>query len=153
MQLRLIWVGRTRSEPLRLLIDDYLNRLSRFGHCEITELRAATGGDRKAILEAEGKRAVEALRPDSFVILLDREGQQWSSEELAGEIEEWQMNSLKEVAFVIGGHYGASSALKKRAARLWSLSRLTFTHEMARLMLVEQLYRAYTITRGLPYQK
>lgn len=154
MHLRLIWVGRTRSEPLRLLIDDYLKRLARFGRCEITELREATnGGDRKAILETEGKRIIEALRPDSFVILLEREGQQWSSEELAGEIEKWQMSSLKEIAFVIGGYYGVSSELKKRAGRLWSLSRLTFTHEMARLVLIEQLYRAYTITRGLPYQK
>ena len=153
MHLRLIWVGRTRSEPLRMLVDDYLKRLARFGRCEITELREAASGDRKAVLETEGKRIIEALRPDSFVVLLDREGQQWSSEELAGEIERWQMTSLKEIAFVIGGHYGVSSEIKGRAGRLWSLSRLTFTHEMARLVLIEQLYRAHTITRGLPYQK
>ncbi len=153
MQLRLIWVGRTRNEHLRVLVDDYRKRLTHFARCETIELREATDGDRASVIETEGKRIVEALRLDSFVILLDREGRQWSSEELAAEIERWQMNSLKEIAFVIGGHYGVSSEVKRRAAHLWSLSRLTLTHEIARLVLVEQLYRAYTITRGLPYQK
>jgi len=109
VQLRLIWVGRTRNEHLRVLVDDYLKRLARFVRCETTELREAADGDRASVIEIEGKRIVEALRPDSFVVLLDREGRQWSSEELAAEIERWQMNSLKEIAFVIGGHYGVSS--------------------------------------------
>ena len=153
MQLRLIWVGRTRNEPLRVLVEDYLKRLARFSRCETTELREAAEGDRASVVETEGKRIVEALRPHSYVVVLDREGRQWSSVQLAAEIEKWQMNSQKEIAFVIGGHYGVSSEVNRRAANLWSLSRLTFTHEMARLVLVEQLYRAYTITRGLPYQK
>jgi 23S rRNA (pseudouridine1915-N3)-methyltransferase len=72
---------------------------------------------------------------------------------LAAEIERWQTSGTKEVAFVIGGHNGVSHDVKKRANICWSLSRLTLTHEMARVVLVEQLYRAYTITHGLPYQK
>lgn len=153
MQLRLIWIGRTRNENLRLLVDDYLQRLVRFARCEVTELREATSKERTTIVEAEGKRILETLRPDAFVVLLDVEGREWSSEELAAEIENWQTSSVKEIAFIIGGHYGASTEVKRHANRLWSLSRLTFTHEMARVLLVEQLYRAYTITRKLPYQK
>ncbi len=73
--------------------------------------------------------------------------------ELAAQIEAWQGRSVREAAFVVGGHLGVSEEVRRRADVRWSLSRLTLTHEMARVVLVEQLYRAYTITRGLPYQK
>jgi 23S rRNA (pseudouridine1915-N3)-methyltransferase len=154
MRLRLIWTGKTRNEHLRALADDYLKRLSRFVRCEVTELRECAAADERACLEEEGKRIMGALASDALAVLLDVGGATlWSSEELAAQVEGWQARSVKEVAFVIGGHLGVSDGVRRRADVRWSLSRLTLTHEMARVVLVEQLYRAFTITRGLPYQK
>jgi 23S rRNA (pseudouridine1915-N3)-methyltransferase len=96
---------------------------------------------------------VDALPVGTFLVLLDVEGRQWSSPELAAELERWQNEGRREVAFVIGGHLGVAEDVRARADVCWSLSRLTLTHEMARLVLAEQLYRGFTILRGLPYQK
>lgn len=153
MRLRLIWVGKTRNEHLRALAEEYLKRLSRFARCEVAELREGGAADERLCLEEEGKRILGALASDTLTVLLDVEGGQWGSEELAAQVESWQGRSLKEVAFVVGGHLGVSEAVRRRADVRWSLSRLTLTHEMARVLLVEQLYRAFTIMRGLPYQK
>jgi 23S rRNA (pseudouridine1915-N3)-methyltransferase len=154
MRLRLIWVGKTRDARLRALVDEYLKRLSRFVRCEVTELRESAAEDARACVEEEGKRIVGALASDALTVLLDVSGAvTWSSEELAAQIEAWQGRSVKEATFVVGGHLGVSDEVRARAQVRWSLSRLTLTHEMARVVLLEQLYRAYTITRGLPYQK
>ena len=154
MRLRLIWVGKTRNEHLRALAEDYLGRLSRFMRCEVTELRECAAADTRACLEEEGKRILGALASDALAVLLDVGGETlWSSGELAEQLAGWQNRSVKEVAFVIGGHMGASEEVKGRADVRWSLSPLTLTHEMARVVVAEQLYRAFTITRGLPYQK
>jgi 23S rRNA (pseudouridine1915-N3)-methyltransferase len=153
MRLRLVWVGKTRNEHVRALVDDYLGRLTRFVRCEVVELRESTNKDGRAVLAEESRRISDALRPDALTVLLDVEGRQWSSPELAAELERWQTRGLKEVTFIVGGHLGVAAELTARAGVRWSLSRLTLTHELARVLLVEQLYRAYTITRGLPYQK
>lgn len=153
MHLRLIWVGKTKNEHLRALARDYLGRLRRFVRSEVTELRESAARTEREGIEDEGKRIIGALHRDAFVVLLDVEGREWSSIELAGEIEKWQMGGKKEVAFVIGGHNGVSKEVAERASLRWSLTRLTLTHEMARVVLAEQLYRAYTIIHGMPYQK
>ena len=153
MRFRLIWVGKTRNEHLRALVEDYLKRLSRFVRCEVVELREGGGRGERACLEDEGKRITAALASEALAVLLDVDGREWSSPELAAEVERWQAGGTREVAFVVGGHYGVSREVRERAAVRWSLSRLTLTHEMARVVLVEQLYRAYTIVHGLPYQK
>ncbi len=153
MRLRLVWIGKTRNEHVRALVEDYAGRLARFTRCEVTELRESGAQDERAVVAEESRRIEEALRPEAFVVLLDVEGRQWSSPELAAELERWQGRGLKELAFVVGGHLGVTPELKARAGVRWSLSRLTLTHELARVLLVEQLYRAHTILRGLPYQK
>ncbi len=153
MIFRLVWVGKTRNEHLRALVEDYLGRLRRFVRCEVTELRESGARTEREGIEDEGKRIIGALHRDAFVVLLDVGGREWSSHELAAEVEKWQNAGTKEVTFVIGGHNGVSSEVARRAQLLWSLSRLTLTHEMARVVLAEQLYRAYTIIQGLPYQK
>lgn len=154
MQLRLIWIGKTRDEHMRALVEEYLKRLRRFARCEVVELRECVAKDERACIVEEGKRIIGALAPGATVVLLDVEGERhWSSEELAAQVEEWQTRSAREVAFVVGGYLGVSDEVRAKADVRWSLSRLTLTHEMARVVLVEQLYRAYTITRGLPYQK
>jgi 23S rRNA (pseudouridine1915-N3)-methyltransferase len=156
MRIRLIWVGKTKNEHVRALVGDYLQRLGRFVRCEVTELReSAGGGDEQGIVEEESKRiALTLARADGVTVLLDVEGaRQWSSPDLAAQVERWQLEGKKEIAFVIGGHLGVGDEVKAKANVRWSLSRLTLTHEMARVVLVEQLYRAYTIMHGLPYQK
>ncbi|HEX8073247.1 MAG TPA: 23S rRNA (pseudouridine(1915)-N(3))-methyltransferase RlmH [Pyrinomonadaceae bacterium] len=153
MRVRLVWVGRTRNEHVRALVADYLERLARFTRCEVTEVRESAAATDRAILAEEGRRLAAALKPDAFVVLLDVAGEQWSSPELAAALGRWEVRGLKEVAFVVGGHLGVSAEVKARADVRWSLARLTLTHELARVLLVEQLYRAYTIARGLPYQK
>ena len=153
MRVRLIWVGKTRDEHVRALVAEYLKRLARFTRCEVTELERGAARDEREAVAEEGRRIVGALRGDSRVVLLDVGGREWSSPQLAAEIERWQVGGTKEAAFVIGGHNGVSEEVERRADVRWSLSRLTFTHEVARVLLAEQLYRAYTIIHGLPYQK
>jgi 23S rRNA (pseudouridine1915-N3)-methyltransferase len=153
VRLRLIWMGKTRNAHVAALVDDYVRRLARFSRTEVTELREGTSADERALIEEEGKRIAAALTPGSLTVLLDVEGQQFSSHELAAQLEAWQNAGTKEVAFIIGGHLGVTEEIKRRAQLRWSLSRLTLTHELARVFVVEQLYRAHTILRGLPYQK
>ncbi|HEX8491356.1 MAG TPA: 23S rRNA (pseudouridine(1915)-N(3))-methyltransferase RlmH [Pyrinomonadaceae bacterium] len=153
MRLRLIWVGKTKNEHIRALVEDYLQRLKRFVRCEVMELEQSRAKGVQEGIADESQRILSALRTDALTILLDVEGKEWSSQALAAEVEKWQVAGTKEVAFIIGGHQGVSGEVVKRAHLRWSLSRLTLTHEMARILLVEQLYRAYTIVHGWPYQK
>lgn len=152
MRLRIIWVGKTRDARLRALIDDYAERLSHFARCEVTELRELGRSD-KAGIDKETKRISDGLRAGSVTVLLDPDGVEWTSQQLAAQVQGWEVSGIKEVAFVIGGPNGVADAFKARVDKRWSLSRLTLTHEMARVLLFEQLYRAYTIIHGLPYQK
>ena len=152
MRLRIIWIGKTRDARLRALIDDYAERLAHFVRCEVTELRELGRTD-KAGIDKETKRISDALRPGSMTVLLDEGGTEWTSQELAAQVQGWEGSGIKEVAFVIGGPNGFAGDFKAGVNKRWSLSRLTLTHEMARVLLLEQLYRAYTIIHGLPYQK
>ena len=103
--------------------------------------------------EIEGERILAKLNQSSVVCLADVTGKSLSSHDLAKLVEKWQNGGLKEIAFVIGGADGASRQLAERSDLRLSLSFLTFTHEMARVIVLEQLYRAYTIIKGFPYQK
>lgn len=152
MRFRIIWTGKTRDARLRALIDDYAERLSHFVRCEVVELRELGRSDKTGI-DKETKRISDALRSGSLTVLLDPDGVEWTSQQLATQVKGWEGNGTKEVAFVVGGPNGVTDEFKSRADKRWSLSRLTLTHEMARVLLFEQLYRAYTIIHGLPYQK
>jgi len=137
---------------LRALIEDYSGRLSHFVRCEVTELKESGRVDKTGI-DKETRRISDGLRPGAVTVLLDPDGAEWTSQQLADQVRSWETNGIKEVAFVVGGPYGVAPELVARVDKRWSLSRLTLTHEMARVVLTEQLYRAYTIARGLPYQK
>ena len=150
MKFRFIWIGKTRDTNWKALQDDYLKRLSRFVKCEIGELKDSALNES---VDSEGNRILQVLNPSTLVCLLDVKGRQINSHELAGQIGKWQDDSVKEVTFVIGGVSGVSPKVVERAQSVLSLSFLTFTHEMARVVLLEQLYRAYTIIKGFPYQK
>ena len=150
MKFRFVWIGRTKDQNLKALQDEYLRRLSHFVRSETVELREGNGAN---AIEQESQRILETLNPKSFVCLLDARGTAVTSEELAAKIEKWQVDGLREVEFVIGGPNGVSRAVAEMADFSLSLSILTFTHEMARVLLLEQLYRANTIIKGFPYQK
>ena len=153
LRLRFVWLGKTKSEPLRALVADYQGRLERFVRCETIELKESASRDARVVVAEEASRILGALRAGETVVALDVEGEQWSSPELAAELEKWETGGVSQIAFVIGGHLGVSDEVKRRADVRWSLGRLTLTHEMARVIALEQIYRAYTIRRGLPYQK
>jgi 23S rRNA (pseudouridine1915-N3)-methyltransferase len=153
MRLRVIWTGKTRDAHLRALLSDYLKRLSHFVKCEVSELRESSGAEKMTGIDRDSKRISDGLHAGAINVLLDPEGTEWTSQQLAKEIQRWQVNGTKEVTFIVGGPNGVSAELSTRADKRWSLSRLTLTHEMSRVVLLEQLYRAYTIIHGLPYQK
>jgi len=150
MKFKFVWVGKTRDRNWKALQDEYLKRLSHFVNYEISEIKDASGPNST---EIEGNGLLAQLNPTTFVILLDVGGRHLSSHELAAELENWQNRAHREVAFVIGGANGVSSEVADRADNKLSLSFMTFTHEMARVILLEPLYRSYTIIKGFPYQK
>ncbi|MCP9494596.1 MAG: 23S rRNA (pseudouridine(1915)-N(3))-methyltransferase RlmH [Pyrinomonadaceae bacterium MAG19_C2-C3] len=153
MRIRIVSVGRTRNKYLRALADDYLERVRRFTACEINEVRESAKGSPGLILDEEAMRIRATVEVSAIVVALDVEGTLWSSHELARRIEDWQNKAVKESAFIIGGHGGTAASVLERADFRWSLGRITLPHEMARVVVLEQIYRAHTILRGLPYQK
>ncbi|MCS6884493.1 MAG: 23S rRNA (pseudouridine(1915)-N(3))-methyltransferase RlmH [Acidobacteriota bacterium] len=144
MKFYFVWIGKTRNPHLEALVEEYLRRLGRYARYELRELKDARNEDQTIL---------SALERDIYTIVLDELGEQWTSRELASALEKWQLQSIKGLAFVVGGAEGLGKQVKARANRLWSLSKLTFTHEMVRVLLLEQLYRACTIIHGHPYQK
>ena len=146
MKFRFLWVGKTKDKNWRALQDEYFARLAHFVRCETVELKDSGK-------ENEGKLILDKLNQSTFVCLLDVKGRSISSHDLAQNIENWQNRGLKEVTFVIGGAEGVASEVVEKADYSLSLSFLTFTHEMARVVMLEQLYRAFTIIKGFPYQK
>ena len=150
MKFRFVWVGKTKNKSIKALQDEYLGRLSHFLKCEVVDIKDSAPHES---VDIEGERILAALNQKTFAVLLDVKGESISSQGLAGEIEKWQNRGLKEVSFIIGGAEGVSRRVAERADISLSLSFLTFTHEMARAFLLEQLYRAYTIIKGFPYQK
>lgn len=150
MNCRFVWIGKTRDKNYRALQEEYLRRLSHFVKCEVVEIKDSSPHETK---EIEGQRILKKVNQSPFVCLLDVKGHNLSSPDLAKEIESWQNRGLKEVTFVIGGAQGVSSEVVEKADNSLSLSFLTFTHEMARVVMLEQLYRAFTIIKGFPYQK
>ena len=137
------------------MIREYLDRAGRFAQVEVSELRDRddVGADARKIIDKEGEDIISRTASDPFVIALDERGREMDSLQMAEFIEKQRLAGAKQITFVIGGHNGLSDAVKKRANFVFALSRMTLTHELARVLLVEQVYRAFTIIYDLPYQK
>jgi 23S rRNA (pseudouridine1915-N3)-methyltransferase len=151
MRLVLAWVGRTRDFRLQQMQEEYLARIEKFVPVEVITVKESRSA-------AEAQRAAEQLLerkiPEgSTVIALDEKGREFTSAALAGFVGELQVRGTRVVCFVLGGPSGLTDSLRERADHVMSLSRLTWTHEMSRVLLLEQLYRAFTILRGYPYHK
>ncbi len=152
MQLSLVAVGKLRP-AFREVCDDYLARLARFVRVIEREVReAGRAGTEAQQREVEGVRLIEAIDPQTPIVLLDLAGAKWSSEQLAVELDRWRLEG-RDRAVVIGGATGVSAAVRERAQVTWSLGPLTLPHELARVVVLEQLYRASTILQGTPYHK
>lgn len=155
MHLKLVWIGATRDRHYRALEERYLERVSRFFRAHRSSVPEGRKTDRRqqqAALEREG-RAVEAkLGRDSFLVVLNESGRQLSSVELAAFVDGHRLAS-RELVFVVAGHQGMPDRLRKRADMVMSLGPMTMPHELARVVLLEQLYRAATILNGLPYHR
>jgi 23S rRNA (pseudouridine1915-N3)-methyltransferase len=159
MQIRVVAVGRIKEKFLQEGIAEYGKRLRPYVKLQVVELAeekrpvSATPAIESAAMEKDGGRILAALPEGSFVIALDVKGQGWSSEELAASFGERELSGQNQIAFVIGGDLGLSPAVLARSNLVLSLSKMTFTHPMARLLLLEQVYRAFRILRGEPYHK
>jgi 23S rRNA (pseudouridine1915-N3)-methyltransferase len=155
VKLALVAVGRAKG-ALADPIQEYEMRVRRYFSFEAVEVKetAATRGKTPGqVMEGEGERLLSRV-PDGFeLVALHREGDSWSSERLATYLAQLQLGAQPGLAFVIGGALGLAPAVLDRADRLLSLSSMTLPHELARLVLTEQLYRAGTILRGEPYHK
>ena len=152
MHTYLVAVGKLRPY-YRAACDDYLQRLERYGPVEEREVREA-GKAATALLarREEATRLERALPADAELLALDRSGDAWSSEELARRLDRWRTAGAN-LALVLGGAVGLAPALLERARHRWSLGPLTLPHELARVVVLEQWYRAWTILRGEPYHK
>ena len=153
MRILVVAVGRVRGD-LASGVVEYERRAARYWKLEVVEVSAGGGGkDSAAVRAAEGERILGRLPDGLEVVALTRAGRGMDSTELAGYLEEHAIRSSPGVAFVIGGAFGLDPSVLSRARRALSLSTMTLPHEMARLLLAEQLYRAGTIIRGEPYHK
>jgi 23S rRNA (pseudouridine1915-N3)-methyltransferase len=154
MKLHFVWIGKTKERHCAALIDEYLKRLARFASYETSELKDAAGStDEARVRQLESTKLLAAVERDDLVVLLDEAGQELTSVELAEFVQTRQQQGCKRLAFVIGGFAGVTEEVKKRAQLKLALSRMTLTHELARVLLAEQLYRAYTLIAGVPYHK
>ena len=153
MRLHFVWIGKTRDRQCAALVDDYLQRIKRFAPVEVSELKEFSGADETRARAAESDKILDSVKGDDFVILLDERGREFSSPEFADLINVKQQAGAKRLAFIIGGFTGASDEVKQRAALQIALSRMTLTHELARVILTEQVYRAFTLLAGMPYHK
>lgn len=152
MELWLLAVGKLRP-AYREACDDYLRRLGRRAKVHEVEVREAARAPTRAVQQAEEAERLRArLPPRARVVALAREGTAWSSLDLARRIEQWETDG-RPLAFLIGGSTGLDPDLVAKADARWSLGPLTLPHELARVVVAEQLYRAGTIRRGEPYHK
>ena len=159
MNIAIISVGKLKEKPYRMMADEYLKRLSRFGKYEEIELadlpeRENTSPvEEQRIREKEGEAMLRRLRPEDRVIALTIPGKQRSSPELASELREAKLRGIGRVVFLIGGSLGLGENILTRAEEEMSMSRMTFPHQLAKVMLLEQLYRAEKINAGERYHK
>ncbi|NLJ74729.1 MAG: 23S rRNA (pseudouridine(1915)-N(3))-methyltransferase RlmH [Firmicutes bacterium] len=159
MNVRIIAVGRLKERFLTEGIKEYSKRIARYGRLVIVELKEESfkeplsSRERELIMFREGERILNQLGTRSFVCVLDRTGDQMSSQDLADKMSKLAVSGVSQMDFVIGGSLGLDQRVLDRADSVLSFSEFTFPHQLMRLILVEQVYRAMTIIRGERYHK
>jgi 23S rRNA (pseudouridine1915-N3)-methyltransferase len=159
VNISIVTIGKLKEKYLKQGIDEYLKRLSIYAKVEIIELpdekapENLSETEMEQVKEKEGERILSKISDDTHVIALAIEGKMKSSEQLAKDLDQLATYGKSKVAFVIGGSLGLSKAVMKRANDTLSFSKMTFPHQLMRLILLEQVYRAFRINRGEPYHK
>lgn len=159
MNITIISVGKLKEKYLKQGIDEYLKRLTTYAKINIIELPDEKAPENlspiqmEQIKKKEGDRILSKISPNAHVIALSIEGTMKSSEELAARLDHLATTGKSKIVFVIGGSLGLSAEVMKRADEALSFSKMTFPHQLMRLILVEQVYRAFRIIKGEPYHK
>ncbi|MGV2939305.1 23S rRNA (pseudouridine(1915)-N(3))-methyltransferase RlmH [Mesobacillus sp. LC4] len=159
MNISIVTVGKLKEKYLKQGIEEYLKRLGSYAKVEVIEVpdekapEELSGTEMVQVKQKEGERILAKIGPDTYVIALAINGKLKSSEELADTLDKLATYGKSKIAFVIGGSLGLSDEVLKRADEQLSFSKMTFPHQLMRLILVEQIYRAYRINRGEPYHK
>ena len=153
MKIKLLLVGKTTDESIRRIEADYEKRISRYTSFEsiVIDNSAIRTSPEPVIRTKEGELILKRVSPTDHLILLDERGKSYSSMQFAAEVNNWMTSSKKTVVLTIGGAYGFSDEVKKRANGLVSLSAMTFSHQIVRIIMLEQVYRAFTILNNEPY--
>lgn len=154
MKICLLVIGKTDAAYIKAGIEEYEKRLRKYVSYEmkvLPDVKNTKSMSEALQKEKEGMMILEQLQPADLVILLDEKGKEYSSSAFSGFLAQKMLNGVKRLFFVIGGPYGFSEAVYQRANDLFSLSKLTFSHQMVRMIFAEQLYRAMTIMKGEPY--
>jgi len=154
VKLRLICIGKLTETWQRSAADDYAGRIKRYFPLDIVELKEEKGGrkgDTKGILKREGARILAKVPERTFLIALDEQGRNLKSEQFADLLSTEMLHGGRDWCLVVGGPYGLDDDIRDRADLTLSLSKMTFTHQMARILLLEQLYRSCTIIKNEPY--
>lgn len=159
MNIDIVCVGKVKERYLRDAIDEYRKRLSRFAKVDVIEVadektpEHASDTLNAQIKEKEGERILKHLRDGAFVVALAIEGDQLTSEQLAARIAQWGLHGVSHLQFVIGGSLGLDPRVLRRASMPLSFSKMTFPHQLMRVILLEQIYRAFKINAHEPYHK
>tara|TARA_R110000868_G_scaffold66877_2_gene198822 strand:+ start:5119 stop:5592 length:474 start_codon:yes stop_codon:yes gene_type:complete len=154
MTIKLLVLGKTDSVQLNQLIEEYQNRLKHYIKFEleiIPDIKKTKNLSEKQQKEKEGDAILNKLNPTDLLVLLDENGKQKTSVEFSEYLQKNMNSGIKQLVFVVGGPYGFSEAVYQKSRSKISLSKMTFSHQMVRLFMVEQLYRAFTILRNEPY--
>ena len=156
MKIKIIALGKIKEKFLKEGIEEFLKRLTPYASIEVVELNTIGIKDENLtdkILEQEGEKILSLVKSNSFVITLEIDGANFSSEKFAQKIEEIANEGYNEIIFVIGSSCGLAKSVSNRANFKLSLSKMTFLHQFARLILIEQIYRAFKIQKGETYHK
>jgi len=154
MTIKLLAIGKTDSKLLQQLISEYENRLKhyvRFKIETIPDIKNAKNLSEVQQKEKEGEQILKKLSPTDILVLLDEKGKHFSSIDFSKFLQKKMNSGIKQLVFVIGGPYGFSDTVYEKSQGMLSLSKMTFSHQMVRLFVVEQVYRAFTILRNEPY--
>jgi 23S rRNA (pseudouridine1915-N3)-methyltransferase len=156
VKLRFLWPASKADPAMSEVVDAYLNRIKHFYPVEVVEIRPGRGrqnADDRAIMRAQSARLLEAIPPQSYAVALDERGETIDSLRFARWIERLTIDQPHGITFVMGGDVGLDESVRKRADKVLSLSPMTLPHLLARVVLVEQIYRACTLIRNIAYHK
>ena len=151
MKLRIVWIGKNKS--MADVCGDFSQRIRHFVPLDVIEIKDPRVSNERKRIEAEGEKIMQSVGRTDFVVALDPSGRSYSSKTFSEFLNRHMTGNPRDLVFVVGGYGGLSDDVKKRADLLWSLSELTFSHDLARAVMLEQVYRALSIIHNHPYAR